>query len=108
MSKVKFIHCGDNHLDTPFSSLNDSPGSSQIRRQDLKDNFQKIIELSKEECMMIICLAENRKKHLEKILGMLWNPDSPEFEPWGKEIKQLCELREQVMRHVEEDYVGRW
>lgn len=39
---LKFLHCGDIHLDTPFADL--SPEKSDERRRGLRDSFRKMME----------------------------------------------------------------
>ncbi len=39
---IKFLHCGDIHLDTPFTGL--SPEKSDERRVGLRQNFMKMME----------------------------------------------------------------
>ncbi|HEX2945352.1 MAG TPA: DNA repair exonuclease [Clostridia bacterium] len=44
--RIKFLQCGDLHLDSPFTSLADTAGIADMRRQDLKSTFSGIIELA--------------------------------------------------------------
>ena len=44
---MKFIHCADLHLDTPFAGLSDSR-SAEIRQAELRQTFLRIIELAKD------------------------------------------------------------
>lgn len=63
MSKVKFLHCADIHLDTPFTSLESSEGISSMRRQDLKETFQRIIEVAKTESVDLILISGDLYEH---------------------------------------------
>ncbi|MEW9123280.1 MAG: DNA repair exonuclease [Thermotaleaceae bacterium] len=46
MEKVKILHCGDFHFDTPFYGL--SPGEAEKRKEDLRETFGRIIDLAKD------------------------------------------------------------
>jgi len=50
---VRFIHCADLHLDTPFSGLADSR-SAEIRQAELRSTFLAIIERAKQTDALII------------------------------------------------------
>ena len=41
-SQIKFLHCGDIHLDTPFAGL--SPEKCEERRRGLRSSFMKMME----------------------------------------------------------------
>lgn len=47
--RIKFIQCGDLHLDSPFTSLADIEGKPDLRRQDIKSVFARIIDLADTE-----------------------------------------------------------
>ncbi|MCR4436509.1 MAG: DNA repair exonuclease [Clostridiales bacterium] len=64
MREVKFLHCADLHLDAPFTSLGSDGVKSSIRRNELKQAFQGIIEA-----------AEREKVDLLLISGDLYNHD---------------------------------
>ena len=53
---VKIIHCADIHFDTPFTGL-DSTQKAEIRREELRQTFGKIVSLAAEEKAdaLIIC-----------------------------------------------------
>lgn len=55
--RVKLLHCGDLHLDAPFTSLSDVEGRPGSRRQELKKAMAEIIELAREQCadLVLIC-----------------------------------------------------
>ena len=57
MMRIKFLQCGDLHLDSPFTSLADAEGKPDLRRQDLKSALARIIELadSEKSDMLLIC-----------------------------------------------------
>lgn len=63
LREVKFLHCADNHLDAPFTSLEGSEGSSSLRRQDLKDTFSKIIELARSEEIELLLISGDLYEH---------------------------------------------
>lgn len=55
MDKVKILHCGDMHFDTPFSDL--PKEISEIRREELKETFSSIVTLAKQEKVNIFFIA---------------------------------------------------
>lgn len=63
MNEIKFLHCADIHLDAPFTSLGIDPGKSAIRRQDLKDTFQRIIHLAKSENVDLLLVCGDLYEH---------------------------------------------
>lgn len=63
MKTIKFLHCADLHLDMPFSSLGISGEKSTIRRQELMETFQKIIEVAKEEVVDLIFISGDLYEH---------------------------------------------
>ncbi|MDP4091901.1 MAG: DNA repair exonuclease [Bacillota bacterium] len=63
MSRVKFLHCADLHLDAPFTSLGADSGKSAERRQDLKDTFRNIIELAKSEKVDLLLISGDLYEH---------------------------------------------
>lgn len=50
---MRFIHCADLHLDTPFSGLSDSR-SAELRQAELRQTFLAIIELAKKTDALLI------------------------------------------------------
>lgn len=50
---MRFIHCADLHLDTPFSGLCDSR-SAELRQAELRQTFLAIIELAKKADALLI------------------------------------------------------
>lgn len=57
LKSVKLLHCADIHLDMPFTSLGFDRDKSNIRRQELKLVFEKIISLAKEERVDLLLLC---------------------------------------------------
>lgn len=55
MDKIKILHCGDLHFDTPFSDLPKT--ISDIRREELKETFSNIVTLAIKERVHIFLLA---------------------------------------------------
>jgi len=55
--RVKLLHCGDLHLDAPFTSLSDVDGRPGLRRQELKNTLSRIVELaiSEQVDLLLIC-----------------------------------------------------
>jgi len=55
--RIRFLQCGDLHLDSPFTSLADTEGKPDLRRQELKSALSSIIELADSEKadMLLIC-----------------------------------------------------
>lgn len=55
--RVKLLHCGDFHLDAPFTSISDAEGRPGCRRQELKKTLAAITGLAREQCadMILIC-----------------------------------------------------
>ncbi len=53
---VKIIHCADLHFDSPFAGL-DSPQKAEIRREELRQTFGRIVDLVMSECAdaLFIC-----------------------------------------------------
>lgn len=49
MSKISFFHCGDIHLDLPFTTLANQIGLPKKRRKSIMNTFCQIIDLAKEE-----------------------------------------------------------
>lgn len=56
MDKIKILHCGDMHFDTPFSGLN-SRSKAEIRREDLRETFLHIIKMAGTENVDILLIA---------------------------------------------------
>ena len=63
LREVKFLHCADIHLDMPFTSLGIEDGKPSIRRMDLKDTFQKIMNIAKEERVEILFICGDLYEH---------------------------------------------
>lgn len=55
MDKVRIVHCSDLHFDTPFGDLDSR--LSQIRQEEIRETFSKIIDLCKSEKadILLIC-----------------------------------------------------
>jgi len=75
---VKFIHCADLHLDTPFTGLADSR-SAEIRQAELRQTFLKTIELAKNADALLIA-------------GDLFDQDSVEPETIRTILKGFADL----------------
>lgn len=54
MNKVKIVHCADVHLDSPFSGL---ASKAAIRRDELRETFSNIINITKEENAQILLIS---------------------------------------------------
>lgn len=71
MKKIKFIHCADLHLDTPFSSigtsslgtLNNKNDKSSIRRHDIRVVFDEIIRLAAKEQVDFLFITGDLYEH---------------------------------------------
>lgn len=55
MEKIKILHCGDLHFDTPFSDLNRD--FSEIRREDLRETFGRIIDMAKKQEVKLLLIT---------------------------------------------------
>lgn len=55
--RVKLLHCGDLHLDAPFTSLSDAEGRPGSRRQELKKALAAIAELAREQRVDLILIC---------------------------------------------------
>ena len=55
--KVKLLHCGDLHLDAPFTSLSDAEDRPGSRRQELKKALAAIVELARERRVDLLLLC---------------------------------------------------
>lgn len=55
MRKVKIVHTGDLHFDTPFKDVGER--QSKINKEELKEVFTKIIHFCKKEAVDILLLA---------------------------------------------------
>lgn len=47
MQKIKILHCGDFHFDTPFFGL--TAAEAEKRKEDLRETFGRIVSVAKEE-----------------------------------------------------------
>lgn len=63
MSDIRFYHCADVHLDTPFSTLLSKPGLSQLRRQSILDAFSNLIEKARIQKPDFIFIAGDLFEH---------------------------------------------
>lgn len=96
MEKVKILHCGDLHFDTPFTGL--SSVEAEKRKEDLRETFGKIIDRVKKENVPIVLIsgdlfdnARVMKTTLDYIMGKFHEiPDTRIFispgnhDPYGK------------------------
>lgn len=55
MEKIKVLHCGDIHLDTPFREFNET--ISRSSREDIKKVLKNIINICNEEAVDILLIA---------------------------------------------------
>lgn len=55
MEKIKILHAADIHFDTPFKDVGES--QSKINKEELKEVFRKVINITKEEKVDILLLA---------------------------------------------------
>lgn len=55
MKKVKIVHTGDLHFDTPFKDVGET--QSKINKEELKEVFRNIIHFCKEKAVDILLLA---------------------------------------------------
>ncbi|NSW92225.1 MAG: DNA repair exonuclease [Firmicutes bacterium] len=67
MRCIKFLHCADIHLDTPFVSLgieeNSLISKSTLRRMDLKNTFQDIIKIARDKEVEFIFISGDLYEH---------------------------------------------
>lgn len=63
LNQVKFLHCADIHLDMPFHSIGSDNDRSCIRRQDLKECFEKIIRIAIDHQVDILLIAGDLYEH---------------------------------------------
>ncbi len=64
MNKFRFLHCADLHFDKPFSYLkNNRTDRSDIKRQDIRDVFNKIINIAKNEEIDAILICGDLYEH---------------------------------------------
>lgn len=63
LNKLKFLHFGDLHLDMPFTSIGAEATLPDIRRQELKECFDRIIGLAKDEKVDIILVSGDLFEH---------------------------------------------
>jgi len=55
MDSVKFLHCADLHLDAPLTGLPDH--LVQLRQEELRENFGRIVDLARKENVQIIMIS---------------------------------------------------
>jgi exonuclease SbcD len=63
MINIKFLHCADIHLEAPFTSVGTAEGKSSIRRQDLKEALQNIIDLAGYENVDLLLICGDLYEH---------------------------------------------
>jgi DNA repair protein SbcD/Mre11 len=63
LKRVKLLHCGDLHLDAPFTSLADRDGMPEQRRQELKRMLGRIINLAVSENVDLLLLCGDLYEH---------------------------------------------
>lgn len=57
MKEISFIHCADIHLDAPFTSLGAAVDKSAVRRRDLRESFQRIIDSARNENVDLLLIS---------------------------------------------------
>lgn len=55
MEKIKILHCSDFHFDTPFKEYDKN--IAEIRKEDIRETFIKIVALAREENAKIILIS---------------------------------------------------
>ncbi|KXG76410.1 metallophosphoesterase family protein [Thermotalea metallivorans] len=55
MKKVKILHCGDFHFDTPFKELSGS--IAEQRKEDLRETFGRVIQTAKDEKVNLLLIS---------------------------------------------------
>lgn len=63
MKRVKFLHCADMHLDSPFTSLGADTGKASERRRDLRQTFGKIMDIAKTEKVDLVLISGDLYEH---------------------------------------------
>ena len=61
--RIKLLHCGDLHLDAPFTSLSDADGGPGLRRQELKQMLGRIVELADAEQVDLLLVCGDLYEH---------------------------------------------
>lgn len=61
--RIKLLHCGDLHLDAPFTSLSDADGRPGQRRQELKQMLVRIVELAEAEQVDLLLICGDLYEH---------------------------------------------
>jgi exonuclease SbcD len=61
--RIKFLQCGDIHLDAPFTSLSDIDGKPDQRRMDLKNILSRIVELAYGERVDLLLVCGDLYEH---------------------------------------------
>jgi len=62
--RIKFIQCGDLHLDAPFSSLSDMDGKPEQRRDDLRLALSRIVDAAKAERADLLLICGDLYEHV--------------------------------------------
>ncbi|AOT69694.1 metallophosphoesterase family protein [Geosporobacter ferrireducens] len=55
MQKIKVLHCGDFHFDTPFFGL--TTAEAEKRKEDLRETFGRIVSIAKEEAVDLLLIS---------------------------------------------------
>lgn len=63
LKRVKLLHCGDLHLDAPFTSLADRDGGPEQRRQELKRMLGMIVDLAASEQVDLLLICGDLYEH---------------------------------------------
>lgn len=61
--RIKLLHCGDLHLEAPFTSLSDVDGRPGQRRQELKQILGRIVELAAAEQVDLLLICGDLYEH---------------------------------------------
>ena len=61
--RIKLLHCGDLHLEAPFTSLSDVDGRPEQRRQELKQMLGRIVELAAAEQVDLLLICGDLYEH---------------------------------------------
>lgn len=63
MREIRFFHCADVHLDTPFTSLGANVEKSTIRRMELKRTFERLIGMVDHEKPDLLLISGDLYEH---------------------------------------------
>lgn len=69
MSKIRFVHCADVHLEAAFSSLGTERRLGSLRRHELKESFRRIIKYTKETKADFLLISGDLYEHAYATAG---------------------------------------